>query len=354
MPFLTSRMLRLALIVALTALGGCAWSAKAKQAQHQAQIHRQQDAEADERNTPSKADNQLHKQQLERQNRLRSLEQDMAARADADSLTVAALLDRALAGQATTPASLQLAARAVAAASDRADLALVQLRLCASDPTCDAAPLEARLSQLDPDNGIPWTYALLRAEQANDNRAWRAARAGLAQTRRVSLNWNQTVARLAAAGAGHAGFDATDLTIELTGVAAALGHALQPISRACSPQSIQDPPVLEQCRGIAQALRQSDSMLIEAFGSTLALRLWPEDSAQARAIQVERRTLSYRADLMARNTTLLNSAAATRALAGYLVQYPTEQGAFRALLLKLGLVADPPPDWQEPPAGSNR
>jgi hypothetical protein len=126
------------------------------------------------------------------------------------------------------------------------------------------------------------------------------------------------------------------------------GNTAEPIARACSVQDVEVPEVLAQCRRIAAALRHSDTILVEAFGTTLALRLWPQDSAQNREIRAERRGLSYRADLMSRNRAKFSSAEATRSLAACLVQFPTEQAAFRALISKLGFDPDPPADWKEP------
>jgi hypothetical protein len=241
----------------------------------------------------------------------------------------------------------------VAAAPTRPELLFELLRLCQSSETCDSRIVEERLRRLDPDNGISWTYAMLRADVAHNESDRNAARDGLARAKRVDVYWNKTVSRLTAAAAGHAGFDARAALVEVIGIEAAFMSALQPVSRACAAQEIQEPAVLVQCRQIAAAFRQGDTMLFESYGSSLALQLWPEGSAERAAIAAERRTLHYRMDLMTRNAAKIDSAQATEAMVGFLGRYPTEQTAFRALYLDLGLNPDPPANWVDRwPGGS--
>jgi hypothetical protein len=321
-----------------------------RQAQQAAAAHRQQTEEAAEINTESPADRAAKQKLAEHDERLRRLQAELAARGDPDSLAGSAVFERALTGSPSAT-YLDLAARAVAAAPQRADLALLQLQLCASVQDCDTAPLEARLSQLDPENGMSWAYALLRADHANLNAPWRAARAALARSQRVTLYWNGIVSHLTAAAAGRQGFDTVTAMIEVIGVEAALMAPLQPVTRACSVQDVQDPEVLAQCRRIAAAFMNADTMLFEAYGSTLGLRLWPEGSAESQQITTERRGLRYRMDEMSRYAAKFNSPAATRVLAGYVQRYPSEQTALRALFTNLGVAPDPPATWMDDTPG---
>ena len=124
--------------------------------------------------------------------------------------------------------------------------------------------------------------------------------------------------------------------------------ALQPLAHACQAQELQRPEVLGQCRQIAAALRQGDTSLLEADGSTLALRLWPADSAQRLEVLKERRVLRYRVDLVTRYAAQLNAPQAISALAALVAQYPSEQTTMRALYVHLGLKPDPPAEWVDP------
>jgi hypothetical protein len=292
----------------------------------------------------SKAEKKAKAKQAHEEERLRRLQAELIARGDPDSLGAAALIARTLTG-VVSPSSLELATSAYSGAATRADLAYLLLQMCEREVTCDPQPLEARVRLLDPDNGISWLYVLVRATRDNDLEQRDTARAGLAQSQRVDLYWNKTVSRLTAAAAGKAGFAATDIMVELIGIEAALPMPLQPVSRACSAQEIQQPEVLTQCRRIAAAFRQGDTRLLEIYGSSLAARLWPADSAESRSIATERRALHYQMDLMTRNAAKVDSPQATQTLAGYFSRYPTEQAAFRALYVQLGLNPDPPATW---------
>lgn len=291
----------------------------------------------------SKSDRDAKAKQAHREERLRRLQAALITRGDPDSLAAAALIGRVLPG-VTSPSSLDLATAAFMGAPQRADLAFVLLQLCESELTCDPQPLEVRVRQLDPDNGITWSYAMLRAARDNSIEDRNAARDGLARAKRIDIYWNRIVSHLTAA-ASKAGFDTSAAMLEVIGIEAAMTAALQPVSRACSEQEIQQPAVLLQCRQIAAAYRQGDTILLEMYGSSLAVRLWPQGSPERLAIATERRALHYQMDLMTRNSAKVNSPQATQTLASLYARYPSEQTAYRALDLSLGLIPDPPAVW---------
>ncbi|HEX3835456.1 MAG TPA: hypothetical protein VHW25_00710 [Steroidobacteraceae bacterium] len=337
----------LALILVLLCTSGCATIGKWKQEHREASLHRQQTEEAAAHNTESKAERVQRLKEAQDAARLPLLQRELAARSDPDSLAASAVIEGLISGFDSS-AARELAGRAAGAAPDRAELALLQLQLCESAPTCDPLPLEQHLRLLDPANGVTWIYALLRADREHRPQDWETARAGLAQAQRVDLYWNRIVSHLAKAVAGKAGFDSEAALVEVVGAETALMSALQPIAQACQSQELQRPGVLEQCRRIAAALRHGDTTVIEADGSSLALRLWPQDSAERRAVVSERRVLRYRVDLMTHHATQLNSPHAIGILAGLLTQYPSEQATMHALYVQLGLKPDPPADWVDP------
>jgi hypothetical protein len=333
--------------VALVLTAACGTMAKwhqSQQAQQAASAHRQQTEEAAAANTESKQDRAAKEKLAQHDARLRRLQAELAARTDADSLAASALFARELPGNATaTP--MELAARASAVAPQRADLVFLALQLCAGTAGCDTAALEVRLSQLDPENGMPWLYQLVRADHDNLNAPWRAARQALAQSQRITMYWNTLVSHLTGAAAGRQGFDTVAAMVEVIGVEAAMMSPLQPVSRACSEQDVEEAEVLAQCRRIAASFMKADTVLFEAFGTTLALRLWPEGSAESQQITLERRGLRYRMQQMSNLAAKFNSPTATRDLAGYVERYPTEQSALRALFTNLGVAPEPPANW---------
>ena len=347
MPIPAIVKLRAVMVLTLLSVCGCATIHQWKQEHREASLHRQQAEEAANRETGSKADRALRLKQAQDSARLPHLQSELVARADPDSLAAAGLITGVIAGF-DSAAALDLAARAVAGAPDRADLALLQLQLCEGASGCDPRPLEKRLRVLDPDNGITWLYALLRADREQRPADWEAARGGLAQSKRVAVYWNRTIAHLDKSVAGKAGFDSGTALVEMIGIEGALMSALQPLSRACQAQELQRPDVLGQCRRIAAALRQGDTSLIEADGTSLALRLWPAGSAERLEVITERRVLRYQVELMTRYATRLNSPQAVKTLAELIAQYPSQQAAMRALYVHLGLQPDPPAGWVDP------
>jgi hypothetical protein len=342
-----SAILRAAVILTLVNASGCTTIHKWKQEHREASLHRQQVEEAAARKGDSKAERASQLKQAQDAARVPRLQRELIAQGDPDSLAAGALVEGSLSGFGGSTA-LTLAARAVAGAPDRPDLALLELQLCDRAPGCDPRPLEQRLRVLDPENGITWIYALLRADREQRPADWEAARGGLARSKRVTVYWSHTVSHLANAMAGKAGFDAGEAVAEVLGAEATLMSALQPLAHACQAQELQRPEVLGQCRQIAAALRQGDTSLLEADGSTLALRLWPADSAQRLEVLKERRVLRYRVDLVTRYAAQLNAPQAISALAALVAQYPSEQTTMRALYVHLGLKPDPPAEWVDP------
>jgi hypothetical protein len=338
-----------AMVAALLCASGCATIAKWRQEHREASLHRQEEKEAAQAHADPQAYKDMKRRMAQHDAQLRSLQTALAQRGDADSLAASALFNRAFLGYSGA-ATLDLATRAVAAAPTRTDLAFVQLQVCETSPQCDPAPLESHLLQLDPQNGVAWTYALMRADRAKDQAARATAFYGLAQSRHIDVYWSQVVAHMAAAGAGTAGFDANTALTQVIGIEATFALAFDPITKLCLVPDLR-PEMLDPCRQIAAAFRQGDTAVVEAYGSSLALHLWPAGSPERAEVAAERRRLRYRVDLNNRNKTKLNSAQATRTLAALVGHYPTEQATYRAFYQQLGLVPDPPDNWQDPTPG---
>src|SRR5690606_5242761 len=64
--------------------------------------------------------------------------------------------------------ALEYARQAVELAPQRADLVLLQLRLCEEQPNCDPQPLQVQLRRLAPGNGVVWLRALQAAQLRQD------------------------------------------------------------------------------------------------------------------------------------------------------------------------------------------
>ena len=93
------------------------------------------------------------------------------------------------------------------------------------------------------------------------------------------------------------------------------------------------------------------SAVVEAYGSSLALNLWPAGSAELADVAPERRAAALPRGADGPQHDKLNSPQAARTLAALVERYPTEQATYRALYVKLGLNPDPPDGWKDPIAG---
>lgn len=338
-----------ALLLALVCAPGCSTVSRWKQEHRDAKLRREEADEAADAHEDPAAYQAVKRRMAQHDAQLRNLQLVLADRGDADSLAASALFKRAYVGNSTADA-LALAARATAAAPDRADLAFVQLQLCETSPQCDPTPLETRQLRLDPENGVVWTYVLQRADQARDAAARATAFYGLAQSRRIDVYWSRIVSHLAAAGTGTAGFDAAAALTQIIGIESTFSLTFAPVTGLCLVPRLQ-PDMLDSCRQIATAFQKGDTAVVEAYGSSLALNLWPTQSAERLAVAGERRQLRYRVDLMNHNKTRLNSVEATKTLAALVGHYPTEQATYNALYTRLGLPPDPPESWKDPTPG---
>ncbi len=338
-----------ALVVALLCAAGCSTVARWRQEHRDASLRRREANEAADARADPAAYRAMKRRLAQRDAQLRALQTALATRGDADSLAASAVFERASLGY-SSDAALQRAARAAAAAPTRVDLAFVALQLCETAPQCDATPLETRLLQLDPENGVAWSFVLLRADRANDRAAGATAFYGLARSRRIDLYWSQVVSHLTAAATGTAGFDAGAALALVLGIEATFAPPLDPISKLCLVPQLQ-PQMLDPCRQVAAAFGRGDTGVVEAYGSSLALNLWPAGSPQQAEVAAQRRRLRYRVDLTHRNEARLNSPEATRTLAALVGRYPSEQATYRAVYARLGLDPEPPADWKDPAPG---
>lgn len=214
--------------------------------------------------------------------------------ADADSLAAAGLLsDRQNSAQA-----LSLLARATAAAPDRPELLWLQAMRCSEFPSCDPAPIERRLRELDPSNGAAWWAAVVRAAATNDSPATDAALAAISHSQRLDIYWTTLIAHLSRAVAATKTMSLREAEVNVIGLLAAL--PLPPyvtISASCKGERLQQAEVIATCRGIARAFQNGDSYLTQMLGVAIAKRVWPQDSAEWMAAAEQRRVYDYRSKL---------------------------------------------------------
>ena len=223
-----------------------------------------------------------------------------SANTDADPLLASAL--RAWAFDRNSVQALQLARQATAAASKRADAAWLYVRLCDATSGCDAAPLEARLKKLAPDNGAVWLSVLKRAQTQKDAQAEAQILTAMGRAERFDWYWTTLVQRIAtaahASGPPRSDDQAnTPLTGALTDTVAWLSSlmlpSLAPLTAACSAERVRNPVRRVTCERIAQILQRGDSYAAEGLGLGIAQRLAVPGSEEARRSEQRIETLAY-------------------------------------------------------------
>ena len=139
-------------------------------------------------------------------------------------------------------------------------------------PSCGSISLD-RWLELDPGNGIPWLWALARAQEHGDDDAVRAAMSHLASATRFDVPFASIVGAIAA----HVPQDDTDLAavtelaVKAVGEAAALPFpSFQPLLRACRRQAGGDVALAQQCRTISDVMfDRSDTLVVHGMSGAL-------------------------------------------------------------------------------------
>lgn len=218
----------------------------------------------------------------------------LAQRTDADSLAAAGIMSIDNHGAQ----SLSLLTRAVAAAPERPDLVWLQSLRCGQVSSCDPLPIEQRLRELDPTNGAGWWGAIARAGAVHDTEQLDAALTAISRSARVDIYWTTLIAHLSRAVADTKRMSVEEAEVTIIGYLAAQAiPAYQYLSKGCKDERLQQPGVTEICRGVAKALQNGDTYITEMIGVAVAKRVWPEDSAERKAADEQRRVYDYRSNL---------------------------------------------------------
>lgn len=170
------------------------------------------------------------------------------------------------------------------------DEAVVQQASLTTDPRlyavgfglCHAGPLPApscrsisldRWLELDSGNGIPWLWALTRAQERGDGDAMRAAMSHLASATRFDVPFASVVGAIAnRVPQDEADLAAvTELAVKAVGEAAAMPFpSFQPLLRTCRRQVGGDEELAQQCRTISDLMfDHSDSLVVHGMSGAL-------------------------------------------------------------------------------------
>lgn len=216
--------------------------------------------------------------------------------AEPDALATAALQSLGMPDSAVRdPAqALQYAREAAALAPQRADLALLQMRLCEERPACEAHPSQTQLRRLAPGNGIVWLQPLLAAQRRQDAAEQAVILQALSQAQDFNLYWNTLVARTAPLMARQSGMPLNRSLGQANALVSNLIPHLQPVNDACDEVQIREPLVRAQCERIAQALQRSDTELMHTLGLRMAQRMAAPASLVSMELTERINTATYR------------------------------------------------------------
>ncbi|HEY1898286.1 MAG TPA: hypothetical protein VGG49_00665 [Steroidobacteraceae bacterium] len=218
-------------------------------------------------------------------------------RTDADSLAAAGLLS--VFGRNDQP--LLWMQRSVAAAPQRADLVWLELQICLKSPHCNPDPIEQHLRALDPSNGAGWLVTLDRAYLGRNQATMDTAMNAIAHSDHVDIYWTALIAHLTEATTRTGKMPLSEAEVEIIGILAAqVVPAYQIIGKSCSAERLLRSGVSSTCRGVAAALQRGDTLITEGVGNSLALSVWPEQSAPWRAASEAQRSSQYRMSLEAK------------------------------------------------------
>ena len=271
---------------------------------------------------------------------------------DADALITAAALAQSLPGG--TGKSLELLDRAVAIAPQAADIGLLDVIQCSTQPGCDALNRETRVRGIDPQNGGAWMAALHAAATHADQARTDEALSNMARSTHFNFHFASLGRRFIAGlnrvptppGNPAAPTDAPEARRQMQAmsmVAALAMPALQDLMHACRPGPAASDARRQTCRDIATSMERGDTMIANMVG--LRLREWAARDANDRAEAVaQRRRLQWRMNQ-------LNAIAGTTALPptkeiAIMLAHDREIDSIDTMLTDAGRPLDPPADWQ--------
>jgi hypothetical protein len=255
---------------------------------------------------------------------------------DADSLAAAGIMSTG-----NSDRSLSLLGRAVTAAPYRPDLLWLQAMRCAQLPPCNPAPAERRLRELDPANGAAWWAEMTRAGSAHDAEGVDIGLAAISHSDRVDIYWTALIAHLSRVVANTKKMSLAESEVTVIGYLAA--EAIPPyqtISTSCKGGRLQQPGVIDICRGVAKALLRGDTYITEMVGVAVAKRVWPEDSPEWKAAAEQRRVYDYRSKLYSKIE--LRTLTHPEEYLTLCAQNRREADLFAAQLTAAGFDPDPP------------
>jgi hypothetical protein len=290
----------------------------------------------------------------------------LALRADAPSVLAAALMatpdndDKKRPVALKQPALLKRA-QGLGESSPLVWWVTAALECHATPKSCPAVETLQKLEGLDAENAAVWTLAMVRAQQAKDAPAARAALTSAAQSARYNDFFGAVIAAMY--DAQHVLPMSNDLLnatrqdasvaglrlIAAGGVAASLPYpAGAAIAEACSADAAADAAVAADCIELAKKMERSGSLNAQRAGIQLhAALLTPGTDLDA--VHERQRTLDWQMQRIGELAAhLANDNRITSLYTQALAESGDESAAVYAVLRSQGVTLEPPHDWQAP------
>jgi hypothetical protein len=260
-------------------------------------------------------------------------------------LATAALLSYPQQVGATQP--LDLIQQAELMAPQRPELAWLHRSICQRLKCAATRSIEARLQELDPDNGWVWFADLDRAQQAESEAAITEAVMRIGASKKPTSYWNALQVMM---------FDALTVAspkesdasrgIEATGLLAAqILPRMQLVSQVCRADRFDVPGRREACDVLVTRMEQADLVIVQGLALSIQARWWPEGSAQRQSLRIRRRQLDYEMAMAGQVRWRMNRDMGIRLHAAR--QSESEEAVMLAVMRAYGIPLTAPSGWKD-------
>ena len=290
---------------------------------------------------------------------IKQLRDALTAKGDPVSWLAAGLLSQTPLAERLQPNAdaLEMFQRAAEGDPRNAPIATLYAATCFRVTACNAPAAATTLLALDPENAIGYLPLLATAQDTPDERAVDVALARLAAAERFDTYLNPLIvtAADALAGTGVLGTpfkgenadSSTWIFLAMGGLAGQNIVVFSGVPTACRG-AVSTSPRHQSCTTIYRKMMQSDTLVIQALGSSLLGRLAAPGSPDHQTAREWRRMLDWHSHQIGPAMAVKNAGKLARASEQAIRAHAREADSMRAILEALQLAPDPPAEWTKP------
>ncbi len=264
---------------------------------------------------------------------------------NADALVTEALAVMKLQRDGTR--AWNLLSNATQQAPQRIELAYLQARLCSLIAGCQPEPYEARVRQLDPDNGAIWMRALADAQRRGEPVVEAQIVDAIGRAQRFDVYWNVLGARVAQTRIANGARPDAALDETVSWIGEILVPSMQPLTQACSRMRTTDAAWAERCARAARALMNGDTYIAESVGTKLAQQVATDTAKQMQLAERERNARYLWRIYAAISTSQIERDKYAAELVDLMSKLRREQDVHMAVARWAGRPVTPPPGWMD-------